>query len=61
MENEVFDKEQAAVSQEIQETEDRVKAKMAKLQDVVEQTVQLKRLIKRNMKIEKSIKKRFWS
>lgn len=42
-------------------TEDRVKTKMAKLQDVVEQTVQLKRLIKRNMKIEKSIKKRFWS
>jgi len=34
---------------------------MVKLQDVVEQTVQLKRLIKRNMKIEKSIKRRFWS
>jgi len=46
---------------EMNEAEDRVKSKMAKLQDVVEQTVQLKRLIKRNMKIEKSIKKRFWS
>ena len=61
MENESVDKEQATVAAEVSETEDRVKAKMAKLQDVVEQTVQLKRLIKRNMKIEKSIKKRFWS
>ena len=53
-----FLKQDRNLREQITIQNERVKTKMLQLQGMVEQQVKIKRLMKRNMKVERSIRKR---
>lgn len=53
-----FSKQDRNLREQLNIQNERVKTKMLQLQGMVEQQVKIKRLMKRNMKVERSIRKR---